>query len=225
MAADSIIVKRAPGLDRDERLAVRADADVKLTDMLTLPDTEVVVPRDGDVEDALAALNDNPDVVYAEPDVPVRLQSNNPMFGSLYGLKSTGQTVSGIRASPADIDAPEAWLWTRGPAPSWPSSTPVSRLSAPGPCRGPRGNPGESAGGKENNGIDDDATAASTTGSAGTSCTATARSTPTATSTGPMSPEDPATVDNGIGVAGVAPTAQVVPIKIFAGPVWQRRAA
>ena len=45
LAADAIIVKRAPGLDRDERLAVRADAGVKLSDTLTLPDTEVVVPR------------------------------------------------------------------------------------------------------------------------------------------------------------------------------------
>ena len=93
MAADAIIVKRAPGLDRDERLAVRADADVKLTDMLTLPDTEVVVPRDGDVDEALEALNANPDVVYAEPDTPVRLQSNDPLFGKLYGLENTGQTI------------------------------------------------------------------------------------------------------------------------------------
>ena len=41
-AQTGIVVKRAPGLDRAERLAVRADADVKLVDTLSLPNTEVV---------------------------------------------------------------------------------------------------------------------------------------------------------------------------------------
>ena len=142
MAADAIIVKRAPGLDRDERLAVRADADVKLTDMLTLPDTEVVVPRDGDVEDALAALNDNPDVVYAEPDMPVRLQSNDPLFGNLYGLENTGQTVWDPGVADADIDAPEAWLRTRGRRRRRGRRRHRLRDHAPRPRRAVHGQPG-----------------------------------------------------------------------------------
>ena len=189
MASDAIIVKRAPGLDRDERLAVRADADVKLTDMLTLPDTEVVVPRDGDVDEALEALNANPDVVYAEPDTPVRLQSNDPLFGNLYGLENTGQTIWDPGVADADLDAPEAWLRTRGAGAVVAvvdTGFEVTHTDLAGQFTG---NPGERGAGKEPTGSTTTATASSMTGRAGTSCTTTARSRPRTTSTGPMSPE------------------------------------
>ena len=71
-ADDAIIVQRAPGLDRAERADVRSDAGVQLVETLSIPDTEVVTPRDDDVRDALAQLNADPAVLYAERDLPVR---------------------------------------------------------------------------------------------------------------------------------------------------------
>ena len=98
-------------------------------------------PRDGDVQDALEALNDNPDVVYAEPDMPVRLQSNDPLFGNLYGLENTGRP-SGIRASPTPTSTrPRPGCGPGAPAPSWPSSTPAS-THPPRPRRPVHGQPG-----------------------------------------------------------------------------------
>src|SRR5687768_1959157 len=98
-ADDAIIVKRVSGLDRAERAEVRSDAGVKLVDALSIPDTEVVAPRDGDVRDALAELNADPDVLYAERDLPVRLASNDTYSGYLWGLPQ--------------ISAVDAWTRTR----------------------------------------------------------------------------------------------------------------
>src|SRR5262249_34576880 len=99
--ADGIIVKHEPGLDRAARRAVRAGADVALVDTLTLPDTEVVTPQPGQsTADALAALNADPEVVYAEPDVTVTPQSDDTWYSHLWSL----DTVSG----------PAAWTHTRG---------------------------------------------------------------------------------------------------------------
>jgi hypothetical protein len=92
-ANDAIIVKRVAGLDRAERSAVRAGADVELDAALSLPDTEVVVPAPGERDAALDALNANPDVVYAEPDLEVSPTSADPRFDNQWGLHNTGQTV------------------------------------------------------------------------------------------------------------------------------------
>ena len=219
MAADAIIVKRAPGLDRAERLAVRADAQVKLSDTLTLPDTEVVVPRDGDVDEALQELNANPDVVYAEPDTPVRLQSNDPQFGNLYGLENTGQTIWDPGVADADIDAPAAWLRTRGTGAVVAVVDTGFELTHPDLAGQFTGNPGERGAGKETNGVDDDAngrvddwlgwdflnddnTVETEANFHGTHVAGTIA----------------AIADNAIGVAGVAPEAKVVPLKIFGAP-------
>ena len=92
-SAQDIIVKRVPGLDREARLDVRQDAGVTLEETLTLPDTELVTAPAGEADEALAALNADPDVVYAEPDLQVALQSNDAQFANLWGLHNTGQTV------------------------------------------------------------------------------------------------------------------------------------
>ncbi len=54
---------------------------------------------------------------YAEPNTVVRPASipDDPLFGSLWGLNNTGQTVNGSTGTAdKDIDAPEAWDITRG---------------------------------------------------------------------------------------------------------------
>ena len=71
-AAD-IIVRRDQGLTASERAQLRADAGVEHERMLSLPNTEVVSVPDADEAAALAALNADPDVVVAAPNVVVHV--------------------------------------------------------------------------------------------------------------------------------------------------------
>src|SRR5918996_1104157 len=69
-SATQIIVKREGGLTASERRDIRADADVRYVESLSLPRTEVVAAAPGDVRDAVRDLNADPDVVYAQPARP-----------------------------------------------------------------------------------------------------------------------------------------------------------
>ncbi len=73
----------------------------------------VELPAGASPDQALAAYRADPRVLYAEPDLPVRVTGipNDPRFGTLWGLHNTGQ--SGGKAD-ADVDAPEAWDVTTG---------------------------------------------------------------------------------------------------------------
>ena len=66
---------------------------------------------------AVAQYNQNPNVLYAEPDY-LRYKDvipNDPYFSSLWGLQNTGQEVRGVAGTPgADISAPEAWNKSTG---------------------------------------------------------------------------------------------------------------
>ena len=65
------------------------------------------------VEDAVARFDNDPRVAYIEPNYILHMDTvpNDPMFGDLWGLNNTGQSVPGGRPGTpdADIDAPEAW--------------------------------------------------------------------------------------------------------------------
>jgi hypothetical protein len=105
-----IVVKRRPGLGRDDRALLRADAGVRLDEPLRLRGTELVRAGPGRLTEALAALNADPDVAYAEPNAPVQPAATDPYFGFQWGLDNGGQDVLGnVGAPDADIDAPEAW--------------------------------------------------------------------------------------------------------------------
>ncbi|UCE59001.1 MAG: S8 family serine peptidase [Phycisphaerales bacterium] len=75
----------------------------------------VEVPQ-GEVEAALKIYNNDPNVLYAEPDYRVYLSTtpNDPDFDLLWGLRNTGQTVNGDPGiAGADIRAEQAWeIWT-----------------------------------------------------------------------------------------------------------------
>jgi large repetitive protein len=71
----------------------------------------------GDVTAAIAKLQQDPRVRYAEPNYIITADSipNDPSFGNTWGLNNTGQTINGSPGTPdADIDAPEAWNVTTG---------------------------------------------------------------------------------------------------------------
>ncbi|MGI9094917.1 MAG: S8 family peptidase, partial [Thermoleophilaceae bacterium] len=84
---------------------------------------------------------------------------NDPGFSNLYGLNNTGQAVAGVSGTPdADIDAPEAWDLTTG-SPDVVVAVVDSGVDVAHPDLSSSiwTNPGESGGGRESNGIDDDA--------------------------------------------------------------------
>jgi subtilisin family serine protease len=214
-----IVVQRAAGLDRGERLSVREDADVKLDETLPLPDTERVLPRAGAFDEALASLNANPDVVYAEPDLAVLPASTDPRFAQQWGLENTGQTIWTAGTVDADIDAPEAWLTTKGAGATVAVVDTGIELTHPDLAGQFTGNPGERGAGRETNGVDDDHNGyvddwqgwdfvnrdnsiESESNLHGTHVAGTIA----------------ALADNGVGGAGVAPEARILPVKIFGAP-------
>jgi serine protease len=79
-----------------------------------VPGLEVwALPKHFTVKGALAALREERDLLYAEPDRILRVDAtpNDPSLSSLWGLHNTGQ---GTATADADIDAPEAWNATVG---------------------------------------------------------------------------------------------------------------
>jgi thermitase len=112
---ERIIVKRDPALSAAERTELRSDVGAQLVDVLRLPETEVLTVPADDADDALARLNADPDVIYAEPDrVRHALAApNDQLWSSLWGLSNTGQAPFG--GTPGDdIHVLDAWLFSQG---------------------------------------------------------------------------------------------------------------
>ncbi|MGK2937515.1 MAG: S8 family peptidase [Solirubrobacteraceae bacterium] len=211
-----IIVIREPGLTASERTDLRADADVAHVRMMRLADTEVVRARAGDLTDALDALNADPGVVLAEPDVPVHAATNDPHWGVLWGLENTGQDVNDeIGNADADIDAPSAWAASTGTGVTVGVVDTGVHATHPDLSSRITGNPGEIGGGKETNGIDDDGNGRVDDWRgwdfvSGDNLPQDGNGHGTHVSGTIASPRD-----NGIGIAGVAPDARVLPLRVL----------
>jgi subtilisin family serine protease len=206
VARADIIVQHVRGTTFDDRAAARADAGVELIDSLPIVRTEVVEAAPGEQADALAALNADPDVAYAEPDRPVHALTNDVYWTSLWGLLNDG-SAGGVAG--ADISAPQAWARTLGAGVTvgvvdtgvtFAHQDLAGRLT---------GNPREVAG----NGLDDDHNGF-VDDSRGWDWVA-----------DDNSPDDEhghgthvtgtiaAVAGNGLGIAGVAPQAKVIPLR------------
>jgi thermitase len=114
-----IIVQLEPGLTTNEQTDIRSDVDATLVDTLKMPRTEVVAVDRDDLKSALRRLKRDPNVAIAEQDRVIHAFSNDPDFSKLWGLESTGQLITGpggtYRAqSNVDINAPEAWSMSLG---------------------------------------------------------------------------------------------------------------
>ena len=103
-AAEStrIIVEREPGASAAE---VRRDAGVRLVERLPLPRTEVV--RAADPQRALQELRSDGDVVYAQLDHVRTASAADPLLEKQWGFYNGPQFVGGV--ADADMDIVEAW--------------------------------------------------------------------------------------------------------------------
>jgi subtilisin family serine protease len=109
--------KQASG---SERAAARRDAGVSVKRGLRVAGVQLVhTDRGASVDSAIARLEADPNVAYAEPNrwrAASATVPNDAFFGQLWGLDNTGQQVDGtFGVADKDIDAPEAWdIFTGG---------------------------------------------------------------------------------------------------------------
>jgi thermitase len=125
-APTRIVVARDPGLSATEKADIRHDAGVSLLHTLRIPNTEVVTTHDPKA--ALAALDQDPDVRYAQVDQLRHAFSTDPDFSSQWGLQNTGTNLAGwyyinpdgshtpveSGIAGADMNVPTAWATATG---------------------------------------------------------------------------------------------------------------
>jgi subtilisin family serine protease len=160
--AGELVVRFKPGTSASERGALNAAQNADVRRAMLVPRTYLLrLPKDRDVPAAQRAYERNRNVQYAEPNFIGQLFAtpNDPGYAPfMWGLNNTGQTVQGVTGTvDADIDAPEAWDQSTG------SSSVVVGVADTGIAYDHPDlaaniwtNPGESGGGKETNGVDDD---------------------------------------------------------------------
>lgn len=187
-----LIVQRDAGLTAAEREDVREDADVELVAPLSLPETEVVRADRGELADALAALQVDPDVAHVEVDAPVSAftvaPGTDPLWSQLWALENTGQN----KGTPgADIDAKAAWAVSRG------AGQTIAVVDS-GVYSAHQDLAGQLDLANAWDFVDDDAVPQDAAGH-GTHVTGTIA----------------ALAGNGVGVAGVAPAARVLPLRVM----------
>jgi subtilisin family serine protease len=157
-----LIVRFAPRVGAHRRAHVARAAGVRLSHWLGTRGLWLVRVRGtGSVDRATRVLRRSPGVRWAERNHYVSLDAttpDDPLFAQDWGLDNTGQVVQGVTGTAdADIDAPEAWDQTTG------STNVVVAVVDTGVDYTHQDlasniwtNPGETGGGKESNGIDDD---------------------------------------------------------------------
>ena len=115
---NEVIVRWKPGVSANSRLAIRRAYGTVKVESVGLARAEKVKVVDGSsVSEAVAELNADPRVDFAQPNF--RYTSNTePLESKLWGLNNTGQTpetnYSGPGTPDVDINAPQAWATTTG---------------------------------------------------------------------------------------------------------------
>jgi subtilisin family serine protease len=160
-AGDELIVRFETGTSAVDRSEARSEAGVSFERPLPLRGMQLVAVEPGhSPRQAEARLDGDPSVRYAEPNLTrtAAVAPNDTYFPQEWGLNNTGQAIFGVSGTPdADIDAPEAWDITTG-SPAVTVAVIDSGVDMTHPDLAPNiwSNPGESGGGKETNGVDDD---------------------------------------------------------------------
>ena len=152
-----VLVRYRGGTSPAARAATRARVHPDGASRLPVPRLELVELGAGEsVRAAARRLERDRSVLYAEPNWVRSFHAipNDPLFGRLWGLHNTG---AGAGVPDADIDAPEAWDVTTGDGGVMVALL-DSGVNYNHPDLAPNiwANPGETGGGRETNGIDDD---------------------------------------------------------------------
>lgn len=114
---EGVIVRYEPGTSAGQKLQARSAADVTFDRNLLLPRTQLVEAGPGQsVYDAIATLESDPRILYAEPDYVDQLAAvpSDPLLSAQWGLTNTGQIISGPYGNfagvpGADISAVAGW--------------------------------------------------------------------------------------------------------------------
>lgn len=224
-----LIVRFEPGATARQRGLARDRADAALVRSLRLPRTQLVaLDRGADAEAAAARLEHQPGVAWAVPNRIARIRAaapNDPRFGELWGISNSGQTVTDetgytvVGTPGADVNALAAWDRTRGAGQVVAVVDTGVDLGHPDIAPNLWTNPGEIAG----NGLDDDGNGRvdDVHGSDFVQPDA------SGDAVGDGDPDDytdhgthvagtiAAAANNGIGVAGVAPEAKVMAVRVL----------
>ena len=108
-----VLVRFAPGTATNERTRTRQALQPESVKTLDFVNGLEVIQTRLDVSQAIAALANNPNVLYVEPDYllyPINLPDDTH-FALQWGLHNEGQVILGTPGdTDADIDAPQAWL-------------------------------------------------------------------------------------------------------------------
>lgn len=124
LPADTIIVKLKSHIDVETAAAesVAGNAGTAVDDVLAEENIAIVRPERRSIREAIASLNNDPRVEYAEPNFRrdvTAIPTNDTHRGLLWGFDNTGSNLSAytISGTPdADIDLPEAWAISQGTA-------------------------------------------------------------------------------------------------------------
>jgi len=115
--SDEILVRFVPGANRAVAAGLHAKIGASVKKDFTpygLEGLQVAkLPPGLTVSEAIGHYSKNPNVLYAEPNYVVQAAEipNDSLFNDLWGLHNTGQTGGTVDS---DIDAPEAWHLTTG---------------------------------------------------------------------------------------------------------------
>lgn len=154
------IIVKFKDIGPSTQASVRREEGLEKVKDLALIDAEVDKVRGQSVEQAIRDLERRPNVEYAEPDhiLYATGYADEPWFSNLWGLHNTGQTINGSAGTQnVDVNGLEASKVTQGKSNLLVAviddGVDVSHVEL---ANRAWKNPGESGGGKETNGIDDD---------------------------------------------------------------------
>src|SRR5437764_9590630 len=120
--AGEVLVKIQNGASGNDIAGIQQSADIDQSERISSTKLGAIYrmhSRSLNTEALTATLEQNPNVVYAEPNYLLHLAAtaNDPSYGQLYGLKNTGQVISGVPGTAgSDIRAEAAWNVTTGSA-------------------------------------------------------------------------------------------------------------
>jgi uncharacterized repeat protein (TIGR01451 family) len=117
-----VLVKMRAGLSQNDLASLQALAGADEAQRISVSSSGTIVrlhSRSKSVGEMQTSLEGKTNVLYVEPNYILHLAAtpNDPSYAQLWGLKNTGQNVSGsIGTAGSDIDAEAAWNVTTGSA-------------------------------------------------------------------------------------------------------------